>query len=58
VIYWCAPSLLAVATFAIGVLSDLVMSGESEVWRAALDALVAIGGDDARKALQESDHAG
>jgi hypothetical protein len=40
----------------IPVLSELVVSGESEVWKAALDALVTIGGDDARRALEEASH--
>lgn len=40
----------------ITVLSDLVVSGESEVWKAALDALVTVGGDDARRALQQASH--
>jgi hypothetical protein len=40
----------------ISVLSELVVSGESEVWKAALDALVTAGGDEARKALQQASH--
>ena len=53
-----AELLRAIAPYrssdAIPVLSELVVSGESEVWKAALDALVTVGGADARKALQQA----
>jgi hypothetical protein len=41
---------------AISALSELVISRESEVWKLALDALVTVGGDEARKALQQASH--